>query len=91
MYSQKLLDTAKRSATDTVKHYSKKSIQKAAEATGNLIGNKIADKIMNFSKKPSRALHSENNEANNEIEIPKEIYVSPEKRQQITDQLRLVL
>ena len=44
-YSQKLLDSAKKSATDAIKTTSKRAIQKTAEATGNLIYNKIADKI----------------------------------------------
>ena len=42
-YSQKVLDTAKKSTTDTIKTASKGAIQKTAEATGDLIGNKIAD------------------------------------------------
>ena len=45
-YSQKLVDSAKRSATDAIKTASKRAIQKTAEATGDLIGNKVADKIM---------------------------------------------
>ena len=89
-YSQILLDTAKKSTTDAIKSASKRAIQKTAEATGDLIGNKIADKITNISKKSSRELHSQSNEANDEIEIPKERYISPEKRQQIIDELRLV-
>ena len=44
-YSQKLLDSAKKSATDAIKTTSKRAIQKTAEATGELIYNKIADKI----------------------------------------------
>ena len=36
-----LLDHAKQSATDSFKTASKKAIQQTAEATGNLIGNKI--------------------------------------------------
>ena len=43
-YSQQLLDYAKHSATDTLETASKRSIQKTAEATGDFIGNKIADK-----------------------------------------------
>ena len=39
-YIQKLLDTAKKSTTDAIKTASKR-----AEATGDLIGKKIADKI----------------------------------------------
>ena len=42
---QKLLDHAKKSATDAFKTASKIVIQKTAEATGDLIGNKIANKI----------------------------------------------
>ena len=42
-YSQKLLDTAKKSTTDAIKTASKRAIQKTAEAPGNLIGNRIAD------------------------------------------------
>ena len=44
-YSQKLVDSAKKSATDTIATASKRAIQKTAEATGDFIGNKIADKI----------------------------------------------
>ena len=42
---QKLLDHAKQSATDAFKTTSKRVVQKAAEATGDLIGNNIAKKI----------------------------------------------
>ena len=45
-YSQKLLNNAQQSATDALKTISKRIIQKTAEATGDLIGNKIADRIM---------------------------------------------
>ena len=44
-------------------------MHKTAEATGDLIGNKIADKIAHFSKKSSRELR--NNKVNDEIEIAK--------------------
>ena len=40
-YSQKLAYTAKKSATDAIKTASKRTIQKTAEATGDLVGNKI--------------------------------------------------
>ena len=49
-YSQKLVDTAKKSATDAIKTASKRAIQKTAEANGGLIGNKISDKITSVSK-----------------------------------------
>ena len=48
-YSQKLADTAKKS-TDVIETASKRVIQKTAEATGDLVGNKIADKITSASK-----------------------------------------
>ena len=47
-YSQKLLDSAKKSTTDAIKTASKRTIQKTAEATGDLIGNKIANKNKYF-------------------------------------------
>ena len=49
-YNQKHLDHAKQSAKDVLKTNSKKVIQKRAEATGDLIDNKIADRIMKVSK-----------------------------------------
>ena len=91
-YGQKLLDSAKKSTTDTIKTASKNTIQETAEATGDLVCNKIADKITSVSKKSStlsEELRSQNNEAHDELETPKERYISPEKRQQIIDELRL--
>ena len=90
-YSQKLVDTAKKSATDAIKTASIRAIQKTAEATGDLIGNKIADKITGASKKSLNKSHDEESsltEVNNEI--PKERYISPKERQQIIDELRLI-
>ena len=52
-YSQKLLDRAKNSTADEIKTASKRAIQKPAEATGDLIDNKIADKITSVLKKKS--------------------------------------
>ena len=49
-YSQKLLDSAKKSTADPRKTASKRAIQKTAEATSNLIGNKTADKIASSRK-----------------------------------------
>ena len=43
--AQKLLNSAKKSTTDAIRTASKRVIQKIAEAAGDLIGNKIADKI----------------------------------------------
>ena len=44
-YGQKLLDSAKKSTADAIKTASKREIQKTAEATGDLIGNKITNSI----------------------------------------------
>ena len=49
-YGQKRLDSAKKSPTNAIKTASKRAIQKTAETTGDLICNKIADKIMCFKK-----------------------------------------
>ena len=91
-YSQKLADTAKKSATDVIKTASRRSIQIIAEATGDLIGNKIADKITTKSPKDvtsaSKKSHNEeiqSNKVNNEI--PKERCISPKERQKIIDEL----
>ena len=48
--SKNLLDHAKTSATDVLKTSSKRVIQKTVEATGDLIGNKIANRITKVSK-----------------------------------------
>ena len=45
-YSQKLLDTAKKFTTDAIKTASKRAIPKTAQATGDLVGNNIADKSL---------------------------------------------
>ena len=67
---------------------SKKVIQKTTEATGDLIGNKIADKITSISKKAVEELPINNEDV--EITTCKKRYISPEERQQIIDELRLV-
>ena len=65
-YGQKLVDSAKKPATDPLKTASKRAIQKTAEATGDLVGNKIADKITSISKKPAKKLQ-DNELQSNEI------------------------
>ena len=80
----------KKSTTDAIKTASKRAIHKTAEATGDLIGNKIADKITSVSKKPSKELHNNDETEDVEIATPKKRYISPEERQQIIDELRLV-
>ena len=92
-YGQKLLDSAKKSTTDAIKTASKRAIQKAAEATGDLIGNKITDKITSVSKKKSaKELHNNDETKKEDVEIITHMnrYISPEERQQINNELRLV-
>ena len=50
-YGQKLVDSPKKSAADALKIAGKRAIQKTAEATGELVGNKIVDKITSYSRK----------------------------------------
>ena len=90
-YGQKLFDSAKKSTTDVIKRTLKRAIQKTAEATGDLIDNKIADKITTISKKPVKELpnNDEREEENMEITTHK-TYISPEERKQVIDELRLV-
>ena len=90
-YGQKLLDSAKKSTTDAIKTASKRAIQKIAEATSDIIGNKTADEITSVSKKKSTELHN-NDETKEDVEITvhKKKYISPEERQQIIDELSLV-
>ena len=85
-YGQKFADSAKKSATDALKIAGKRAIQKRAEASGDLVGNFILDKIPSVSKKPASEPHS--NAASNEI--PKERYISAQQRQKIIDELRLI-
>ena len=73
------LSFTRKTVMDTAKTASKRVVQKTSEATGDLIGNKIADKITSKGKPKEK-------EKTKEIE---EIYIPPEKRQQIIDDLRL--
>ena len=78
-YGKKLMDTATKTGIDAAKTTSKRIVQKTAEATGDLIRNKIADKIT-WIGKPKRLKKTKETE---------EIYIPPEKRRQIIDDLRL--
>ena len=73
------MDTAAKSGINAAKTTSKRVVQKTAGAVGDLIGNKIADKITSTGKPKEK-------EKTKEIE---EIYIPPEKRQQIINDLRL--
>ena len=56
-----------------------------------MIGNKIVNEITNVSKKKStKELPNDETEEDTEISIHKKRYISPEERQKIIDELRLV-
>ena len=67
----------------------KEQFKKLAEATGDLIGNKIAVKITKISKTSQQnnwdIVQNEHNK-----EILKESYISPKEIQKIIDDLRLM-
>ena len=67
------MDTATKTGIDAARTASKRVVQKTAEVTGDLIGNIIADKITSIGKPKEK-------QKAKEIE---EIYISPEKRQQL--------
>ena len=73
------MDIATKTGIDAGKTSSKRVVQKTAEATGDLIGNKIADKITSIGKPKEKQKTSK----------AEEIYIPPEKRQQIIDGLKL--
>ena len=78
-YGKKLMDTSAKTGIDTAKTASKRLIQKTKQTAGDLIGNKIADKIISVGKSKEKE----------EINKPEKIYIPPEKRQQFIDDLKL--
>ena len=86
-YGKKLVDTAKKSATDAIKTASERAIQKTAEATSDLAGNEIADKITSVSKKFTKKLPTIDEDVESTTH---KRYISPEERQEIIDELRLI-
>ena len=78
-YGKKLMHPAKQTGIDAAKIAFKRVVQKTAEATGDLIGNEIADKITSLGKTKNKEKEDERSE----------IYILPEKRQKVIDELRL--
>ena len=76
---KKLIGTATKTGMDAAKTASKRVVRKAAEATRDLIGNKIADRVASLGKTKNKEKKEER----------LEIYIPPEKRQEIIDDLRL--
>ena len=69
-YGKKLINTATKAGIDAAKTAFKRVVQKTSEATGDLIWNKIADKITSLSKTKGKGKEDER----------REIYIPPEKR-----------
>ena len=73
------MDTTTKTEIDPAKTASKRVVQETAEATGDLIWNKIADKITSLGKTASKEKEDER----------QEILIPSEKRQEIIDDLKL--
>ena len=72
---KKLIDTATKTGIDAAKTTSKRVVQKTAEATGCLIGNKIADKITSRGKSKSK----DRKRKKYETSETEKIYIPPEE------------
>ena len=94
-YGKKLTDTAIKTGKDFATIAGKKIVHRSAEATGDLVGNKISDKItsMGRSKELGSAVKPKSKKDKDETNImeeTQEIYIPPEKRKQIIKDLKLV-
>ena len=76
---EKLQVHAKQSATDVLETASERDIQKTAEETGDLIANKIANRITKISNN-SQQNKLETVINGNDKEIPKKRYITPDKK-----------
>ena len=89
IYSQRLLDHAKKPAIDALKTTSQRVIEKTSKSTGDLIGNKVAKRITKYSNNSQKnSSETVTNETDKEITI--ERYTSLEKIQKLIDDLRLI-
>ena len=78
-YCKKLMDTTTKVGIDAAKTASKGVVQKIAKAKGDLIGNKITYKITSIGKRKEKQ----------KTKNAEEIYIPPENRQQILEDLKL--
>ena len=82
-YGNKLLDNSLSAGKDFAKIAGKKVLTKSAEATGDLIGNKIADRITKSSRNKAQK------EDDRIMEKTQEILIPPENREEIIRDLKL--
>ena len=82
-YGRKILDKSMDAGKDFAKIAGKKVLHKTAESTGEMIGNKIADKITKSSRNKAQK------EDDRIMEETQELIIPPEKREQIIRDLKL--
>ena len=82
-YGKKILDNSLSAGKDFAKIAGKKILTKSAEATGDLIGDKIVDRITKSAR------NKEQEEDDRIMEETQEIIIPPEKREQIIRDLKL--
>ena len=82
-YGRKILDKSMDASKDFAKIADKKVLHKSAEATGEMIGNKVADRISKSSRNNAQK------EDDRIMEETQEILIPPEKREQIIRDLKL--
>ena len=82
-YGKKILDNSISAGKDFAKIVGKKLLTECAEATGDLIGNKIADRITKSTR------NKDQKEDDRIMEETQEILIPPEKREQIIRDLKL--
>ena len=80
---KKILDNSLSTGKDFAKIAGKKVLTKSAEATGDLIGNKIADRITKIAR------NKDQKEDDRIMEEMQEILIPPEKTEQIIKDLKL--
>ena len=82
-YGKKIFDKSLDVGKSMRKKYGKKVLTKSAEETGDLIGNKIADRITKSTRNKAQK------EDDRIMEETQEIIIPPEKREQIIKTLKL--
>ena len=82
-YGKKILDNSLIAGKDFAKVAGKKVLTKSAEATGDLIGNKIADRITKSTRNKAQK------EDDRIMEETQEIIIPPEEKEQIIRDLKL--
>ena len=80
---KKILDNSLSAGKDFPKIAGKKVLTKSAESTGDLIGNKTADRITKSTRNKAQK------EDDRIMEETQEIIIPPEKREQIIKDLKL--